>query len=299
MAEYVEAIIKSDLSINELDDEYFFDEGISSITQANIGKDQFISFHFDLENKANILKIIDSVFGKHADLTIKQIPEKNWVLETQKNLKPIISKSIIIHNDNYPRSKYTHIDLCINESMAFGTGHHGTTYGCIEALSDLKKKTEINCFLDIGTGSGILSIIANKLWYCSGIAIDNDKIAIDISKKNSKKNIVNPSVKYKVLDIMKGGYHLKSKNYDLIIVNILANVINKIRFDLRELIDKNGTLILSGITYSQKNTILMHFLSIGFVKIKEYQYEEWVTLTLVYCKSNRHRKYFNRYVKTQ
>ena len=290
MAEYVEAIIKSDLSINELDDEYFFDEGISSITQANIGKDQFISFHFDLENKANILKIIDSVFGKHADLTIKQIPKKNWVLETQKNLKPIISKSIIIHNDNYPRSKYTYIDLCINESMAFGTGHHGTTYGCIEALSDLKKKTEINCFLDIGTGSGILSIIANKLWHCSGIAIDNDKVAIDISKKNSKKNIVNPSVKYKVLDIMKGGYHLKSKNYDLIIVNILANVINKIRFDLRELIDKNGTLILSGITYSQKNTILMHFLNIGFVKIKEYQYEEWVTLTLVYCKSNRHRK---------
>ncbi|MEK9794894.1 MAG: 50S ribosomal protein L11 methyltransferase, partial [Hyphomicrobiales bacterium] len=78
--------------------------------------------------------------------------------------------------------------------------------------------------------------------------------------------------------------------YDLIIVNILANVINKIRFDLRELIDKNGTLILSGITYSQKNSILMHFLSIGFVKIKEYQYEEWVTLTLVYCKSNHHRK---------
>jgi len=299
MAEYVEAIIKSDLSINELDDEYFFDEGISSITQANIGKDQFISFHFDLGNKANILKIIHSVFGKHVDLTIKQIPKKNWVLETQKNLKPIISKSIIIHNDNYPRSKYTYIDLCINESMAFGTGHHGTTYGCIEALSDLKKKTEINCFLDIGTGSGILSIIANKLWYCSGIAIDNDSIAIDISKKNSRKNNVNPLVKYRVLDIMKGGYHLKSKNYDLIIVNILANVINKIRFDLRELIDKNGTLILSGITYSQKNTILMHFLSIGFVKIKEYQYEEWVTLTLVYCKSNRHRKYFNRYLKTQ
>lgn len=299
MAEYVEAIIKSDLSINELDDEYFFDEGISSITEANIGKDQFISFHFDLGNKANILKIIHSVFGKHVDLTIKQIPKKNWVLETQKNLKPIISKSIIIHNDNYPRSKYTYIDLCINESMAFGTGHHGTTYGCIEALSDLKKKTEINCFLDIGTGSGILSIIANKLWYCSGIAIDNDSIAIDISKKNSRKNNVNPLVKYRVLDIMKGGYHLKSKNYDLIIVNILANVINKIRFDLRELIDKNGTLILSGITYSQKNTILMHFLSIGFVKIKEYQYEEWVTLTLVYCKSNRHRKYFNRYLKTQ
>ena len=187
MTEYVEAIIRSDLSINELDDDYLFDEGITSITQANIGKDQYISFHFDVKNEANIVKIIHSIFGKYVDFTIKQIPKKNWVLETQKNLRPIISKSIIIHNDNYPRSKYSNIDLCINESMAFGTGHHGTTYGCIEALSDLKKKREINYFLDIGTGSGILSIITNKLWYCSGIAIDNDKIAIDITKKNFRK----------------------------------------------------------------------------------------------------------------
>ena len=281
MTKYVEAIIKSDLSIDELDDDYLFEKGIISISQANTGKDQCISFHFDKKNETNIIKIIQSVFGKFVNFNIKIIPKKNWVLETQKNLKPIISKDIIIHNDNYSRSKYSNIDLCINASMAFGTGHHGTTYGCIEALSDLRKNRKINNFLDIGTGSGILSIISSKLWYCSGIAIDNDPVAIEITKINFKKNNVNPSVTYKVLDITRDCKKLESNGYDLIIVNILANVINKIRFDLKKLLDKNGILILSGITYSQKRAILMYFLSIGFMKIKEIQYAEWVTLTLV------------------
>ena len=290
MTKYVEAIIKSDLSIDELDDDYLFEKGIISISQANIGKDQCISFHFDKKNETNIIKIIQSVFGKFINFNIKNIPKKNWVLETQKNLKPIISKDIIIHNDNYSRSKYSNIDICINASMAFGTGHHGTTHGCIEALSDLRKNRKINNFLDIGTGSGILSIISSKLWYCSGIAIDNDPVAIEITKINFKKNNVNQSITYKVLDIMRDCKKLQSNGYDLIIVNILANVINKVRFDLKRLLDNNGILILSGITYSQKRSILMYFLSIGFIKIKEIQYAEWVTLTLVYCKSNQYRK---------
>ena len=290
MTKYVEAIIKSDLSIDELDDDYLFEKGIISISQANIGEDQCVSFHFDKKNETNIIKIIQSVFGKFINFNIKNIPKKNWVLETQKNLKPIISKDIIIRNDNYSRSKYSNIDVCINASMAFGTGHHGTTHGCIEALSDLRKNRKINNFLDIGTGSGILSIISSKLWYCSGIAIDNDPVAIEITKINFKKNNVNQSITYKVLDIMRDCKKLQSNGYDLIIVNILANVINKVRFDLKRLLDNNGILILSGITYSQKRSILMYFLSIGFIKIKEIQYAEWVTLTLVYCKSNQYRK---------
>ncbi len=290
MTKYVEAIIKSDLSIDELDDDYLFEKGIISISQANIGEDQCVSFHFDKKNETNIIKIIQSVFGKFINFNIKNIPKKNWVLETQKNLKPIISKDIIIHNDNYSRSKYSNIDVCINASMAFGTGHHGTTHGCIEALSDLRKNRKINNFLDIGTGSGILSIISSKLWYCSGIAIDNDPVAIEITKINFKKNNVNQSITYKVLDIMRDCKKLQSNGYDLIIVNILANVINKVRFDLKRLLDNNGILILSGITYSQKRSILMYFLSIGFIKLKEIQYAEWITLTLVYCKSNQYRK---------
>ena len=290
MTKYVEAIIKSDLSIDELDDDYLFEKGIISISQANIGEDQCVSFHFDKKNETNIIKIIQSVFGKFINFNIKNIPKKNWVLETQKNLKPIISKDIIIHNDNYSRSKYSNIDICINASMAFGTGHHGTTHGCIEALSDLSKNRKINNFLDIGTGSGILSIISSKLWYCSGIAIDNDPVAIEMTKINFKKNNVNQSITYKVLDIMRDCKKLQSNGYDLIIVNILANVINKVRFDLKRLLDNNGILILSGITYSQKRSILMYFLSIGFIKLKEIQYAEWVTLTLVYCKSNQYRK---------
>lgn len=290
MTKYVEAIIKSDLSIDELDDDYLFEKGIISISQANIGEDQCVSFHFDKKNETNIIKIIQSVFGKFINFNIKNIPKKNWVLETQKNLKPIISKDIIIRNDNYSRSKYSNIDVCINASMAFGTGHHGTTHGCIEALSDLSKNRKINNFLDIGTGSGILSIISSKLWYCSGIAIDNDPVAIEMTKINFKKNNVNQSITYKVLDIMRDCKKLQSNGYDLIIVNILANVINKVRFDLKRLLDNNGILILSGITYSQKRSILMYFLSIGFIKLKEIQYAEWVTLTLVYCKSNQYRK---------
>ena len=78
------------------------------------------------------------------ELRVK-VENKNWVLENQKSLKPLIISGLYIHNDSYQKDKYKKINICINEGQAFGTGHHGTTSGCVNALLDLQKNIKVMC----------------------------------------------------------------------------------------------------------------------------------------------------------
>ena len=94
--------------------------------------------------------------------TNKNLKSKNWVLESQKNLSPISINGLIIHNDSYPKNKYKKIDITINESIAFGTGHHETTSGCAKGMLYLHKYKNIKHILDIGTGTGLFSNYSSK-----------------------------------------------------------------------------------------------------------------------------------------
>ena len=280
MADIIEAIIQSDMDINDID-EYLLDHKIASISLFQIDETPYISLLF-LNTKSNLIKdIIIEIFGSDVTYTNKNLKSKNWVLESQKNLSPISINGLIIHNDSYPKNKYKKIDITINESIAFGTGHHETTSGCAKGILYLHKYKNIKHILDIGTGTGLLAIIAVKLWKTNVLAIDNDPNAIAVTNLNSRLNQVSKYLNAKVCDILNTSNKITlKKKYDLVLINIYSNVINQIRFDICKSVKRGGFIILSGFNIFQQRSIISNYRCLGFVPVKKLVENNWVTLVL-------------------
>jgi ribosomal protein L11 methyltransferase len=189
--------------------------------------------------------------------TIGKVPQKNWVLESRKGLPPLKAGPFFIHgeHDRDKRPKQG-IPLEIDAGMAFGTGRHETTMGCLKALLRLKKTLKAKRILDIGTGTGILAFAAWHLYRRPVIAGDNDKDAVRVAKENAAINGLRKQVRIVASD----GYRAKVIRdhgpYDLITANILANPLIALAPDLARNLARNGRAVLSGLMNDQAKDVL-------------------------------------------
>jgi ribosomal protein L11 methyltransferase len=158
--------------------------------------------------------------------------------------------------------------------MAFGTGTHATTILCIQALEERLKKGG-RTVLDVGTGSGILSIVAAKLGVKEVWGLDIDGVAVENARENVKKNDVSGIVK-----IRKGSIGDLHKKFDVIVANIDLKSLRRMRKPLLNHLKRQGFLILSGILKEEKERIRQYYLEKGFLQwIKVAQKDEWTCLT--------------------
>jgi ribosomal protein L11 methyltransferase len=204
------------------------------------------------------------------ELDIKETQKKNidWIENFKKSVKPILIKPFYIHQSwNSNNNNYQNIVL--DPALAFGSGHHETTSSCVELLID--EVVANKRVLDVGTGSGILSLIIAKI---GGIVdfCDIDSIAIDSAKENFTKNNLN----FKNSWI--GSADKTNESYDLVVANIIPDVIIHIKEHLKNRINKNGKLILSGILNTQAKRVLDEFQD--FTLLKTINKNEWVTILL-------------------
>ena len=281
MTDIVEVLIKSNKSITELDDDFLFSQNVLSVSQYAYNGELYFNLLFDQKDRSCIKKIISELFGSSQDFQMNKVENKNWVLESQKILEPLSFDGLYIHNDGHKKDKNKKINICVNEGLAFGTGHHGTTAGCVNALLEIQKIIHFKYFLDIGTGSGLLSIAASKIWKCRGIAIDHDKKSIEVARNNIIKNNCRNKIKVRLLDITKESHKLGcAVKFDLIMINILANVIVQAKCDITRHISNNGILVVSGFTKEQKKKIRVTYQNLGFIVLGEFTRYDWVTLVM-------------------
>ncbi|RTK93434.1 MAG: methyltransferase domain-containing protein [Rickettsiales bacterium] len=215
----------------------------------------------------------------NGEIIVQEIEDKDWVKEYHEQLKPIIidnfyitSKSII---EQCPPDL---IPIYIEASRAFGTGDHSTTSLCIKAMN-LIKNENINNIFDIGTGSGILSFAAEKIWPSAQIlACDIEEVSIEIAKNNLIYN--NSAVNF----YQNSEYDLKipestKKSFDLIISNILAPVLISLSHTSKTLINNGGYIILSGFLEYQTDEIIRTYSLHGYQLISDLEENRWKTLT--------------------
>jgi ribosomal protein L11 methyltransferase len=158
--------------------------------------------------------------------------------------------------------------------MAFGTGTHATTILSIQALEERLKRKRLS-ILDVGTGSGILSIIAAKLRAKEVWGIDIDGVAVEIARENVKMNRVSDIVK-----IRKGSIGHLQKKFDMIVANIDLKSLRRMRWPLLKHLKTQGFLILSGILEEEKDRIHQDYLKTGILRlIKLVQKEGWICMT--------------------
>ncbi len=214
-------------------------------------------------------------------VTVEALPDINWVAKSLEGLAPIETDRFFVHGahdaDKCPEAR---LPLLVDAGEAFGTGHHGTTLGCLKFIEKECQHRRPARVLDLGCGTGLLAIATAKLTGREVIASDIDPIATRVTRENARANKVHPLIK---TITAKGTNHpdLKAHGpYDLLIANILAGPLAHMAPDVEQQLARGGTLILSGILHEQEQMVLSAYRGQGLFLLDRLRIDEWVTLRL-------------------
>eukprot|EP00439_Symbiodinium_sp_Y106_P089899 s1_g2435.t1 len=215
------------------------------------------------------------------EVTVEALPDVNWVAKSLEGLAPIETDRFFVHGahdaDKCPASR---IPLLVDAGEAFGTGHHGTTLGCLKFIEKECARRRPSRILDLGCGTGLLAIAAAKLTGQCIVASDIDPIATRVTRENARVNNMHPLIK---TITAKGtdSPDLKTQGpYDLLIANILARPLAQMAPGVEQQLARGGTLILSGILHAQEQMVLSAYRSQGLYLHDRLRIDEWVTLRL-------------------
>src|SRR4030043_24682 len=210
------------------------------------------------------LKSLEKITPKipRAQIKTASLPEQDWSENWKRFFKPVQVTPRFVVKPPWSKMRLgkgqSSIDII--PGMAFGTGTHATTLLSIQALEETIKKKGL-CVLDVGTGSGILSIIAAKLGAKEVWGIDTDGVAVENARENVEKNRVSDIVRTR-----KGSIGNLHKKFDVIIANIDLKSLRRMRKPLLSHLKKGGFLILSGILEQGKERIHRHYLETGLLR---------------------------------
>ena len=219
---------------------------------------------------------------KAAEFSVKEIQDVDWIRSYRRETKPFSVGRFTVQG-KFDEKKSKSADsktIIVESSMAFGTGRHGSTKGCIEALEELAQRNfEPKKIADIGCGSGILSIAAARIWPSSRIvASDSDAFAVDVARSNLKFNRVEKQVSAFECPGLSHDEHLRASPYELILANILLPPLLDLVPRISELMAVGGHAVLSGVSPNESRPLREACASAGLVQASAGNSESWTTL---------------------
>lgn len=217
---------------------------------------------------------------------VEELGEADWVTMSQQGLQPIRSGRFYVHTPMYRSVPPGTIPFEIDASLAFGTGQHATTSGCLDALDRLEAAgARYENIADIGTGTGLLAFAALALWpEARCIATDIDPTAIDVARDNAAINHVKlghgaGELLLGVADGMSSPLLSARAPFDLIIANILAGPLIELASDFVGALAPGGTIILAGLLDSQAEAVAKAYKEKGLT-VRSHGSGEWPVLVL-------------------
>lgn len=214
-------------------------------------------------------------------IDIDQVPDTDWVKEVQANMPPRQFGRFWIHGshvDTAPPEGSTPIRL--DAGLAFGSGEHATTQGCLQAIDQLARRRRFRQVLDMGCGAGMLAIAAAKCWPARVLAVDNDPVAVEVAAENAVLNGVDVHMQA----LLSEGYahpQVRMRGpYDVILANILANPLCEMARDLNQVLAADGVAVLSGLLDRQASRVLAAHYGYGIFLRQRIESGPWTTLVM-------------------
>jgi ribosomal protein L11 methyltransferase len=209
--------------------------------------------------------------------------DKDWVAASLEGLAPVRAGRFTVHG-SHDRNQVpaNTIGIEIEAALAFGTGHHGTTRGCLLALDDLLKRKRPSRPLDIGTGTGVLAIAAARALHLRVLASDIDPVAIATTRNNVRFNKAGAYVQSFVARGTTARAMQANKPFDLVFANILMGPLVRLAAPMSRLLAPGATVILSGLLHAHANAALAAYRAQGLHLIRQIKLDEWTTLVLSY-----------------
>ena len=243
-----------------------------------------VEIHFEHPpDEAAVRRLVGESAGAEAAvrLTFERVEPKDWVAASLADLKPVIAGRFTVHGaHDRARVAPNRIGIEIEAALAFGTGHHGTTRGCLLALDGLLKTRRPRRILDIGTGTGVLAIAAARALRSPVLASDIDSEAVAIARANARLNGVAPYVECICARGLAAQSFRSRAPFDLVLANILLAPLRRLAGPMRQLLAPGARVILSGLLATQENAALAAYRPHGLVLEQRVPLGEWVTLVL-------------------
>ncbi|OYX69194.1 MAG: ribosomal protein L11 methyltransferase [Rhizobiales bacterium 32-66-11] len=216
-----------------------------------------------------------------AQVAFGELQEKDWVAASLEGLAPVRVGPFHVHGSHdRARVPPNGIGIEIEAALAFGTGHHGTTQGCLAAIVDAARIGRPGKVLDVGTGTGVLAIGAARLFRVPVVASDLDEVAVRTARENARANLAGPYI-HMVLAAGAGAAAVRRPGpYDLILANILLPPLKRLARPLRPLLAPGGKVVLSGLLPSHANAALAAYRAQGLQLVRRRDIDGWTTLTL-------------------
>jgi ribosomal protein L11 methyltransferase len=244
-----------------------------------------VELHFaDPPHEPAVRAAVAAIAGKTlgAAVTFETLAAVDWIATSLAGLKPVVAGRFTVYGaHDRARVAANRIGIEIEAALAFGTGHHGTTRGCLIALDGLLKERRPRRVLDIGTGTGVLAIAAAKALRNPVLASDIDGEAVAIARENARLNGVAPFVEGRHAAGLSGRRFRERAPFDLVFANILLPPLRRLAAPMARLVAPHGHVILSGLLATQENAALAAYSPHGFRLKRRIPLDEWVTLILV------------------
>jgi len=247
-----------------------------------------ITVHFaEAPDETSIRDLVGIAAGDEVanDITFDTVEARDWVKATLEELVPVRAGRFIVHGA-HDRSKVpaNKIGIEIEAALAFGTGHHGTTRGCLLLLDEVLKAYRPRRVLDVGTGTGVLAIAAAKALRIGVLASDIDPLSVRVAADNARLNGASELVESIRATGFSAPQFARRGPFDLVLANILANPLRQMATPMARHLAPSALVILSGLLPPQAQGVISAYRVRGLVLERQIQIEGWSSLLLRYTR---------------
>lgn len=243
-----------------------------------------VSLYIDFDEEAEMTERFAALVGDaYPELSINRevIPDVDWIARSLEGLQPVHAGRFVVHGSHdRGKARAGEIAIEIDAGQAFGTGHHGTTAGCLEIIEKVMRARQPRRILDLGTGSGVLAIAARKLAPARVLATDIDPVATRVARENVRLNGITSGITLETATGFHSTAFRRHGPFDLIIANILARPLMRMAPQLAAHLAPGGQVVLSGILANQRWKVIAAYNGAGLRHVRTIWRNGWVTIHL-------------------
>ena len=243
-----------------------------------------VTVHFaDPPDQALVRELVTSAAGADIAQTIgfDTVEARDWVKASLEDLVPVPAGRFVVHGQHdRERVAPNKVGIEIEAALAFGTGHHGTTRGCLLLLDHVLKAYRPRRVLDLGTGTGVLAIAAAKALHEKILASDIDAPSVQVARDNARLNVAGHLVRPIRATGFSAPQFASAAPFDLVLANILANPLRQLAAPMARHLAPSALVILSGLLTPQARGVIAAYRARGLVPVRHLRIEGWSSLLL-------------------
>jgi ribosomal protein L11 methyltransferase len=243
-----------------------------------------ISMHFaEPPDQASIRELVSLAAGGDIaqHITFDTVEAKDWVAASLEDLVPVPAGRFIVHGaHDRARVPSNKLGIEIEAALAFGTGHHGTTRGCLLLLGQVLRSRQPKRVLDLGTGTGVLAIAAAKALRWRVLASDIDPVSVRVARDNARLNGVGNLVEAIRATGFSAPAFASRGPFDLVLANILANPLRQMALPMAAHLAPSASVILSGLLPHQAQGVIASYRARGLILRRHLRVDGWSSLLI-------------------